>query len=204
MAYSFNFDLSKLSQSFFTDLARFSERRGVHSKMGGVAQTLIKKFKVDKMTGLPVSDSLLIIEDLIDAEIKNLACREAFLKAGRKAIILPHCSRKYMDTRCKASFNAGISSYQCARCSPDCLVNQATVMAGKKNYDVYIVPGGSGIKNILQKNKYDGVVGIACAEEIKLGTKLLDHLGIAGQAVPLIKNGCSGTMFSLESLSSTL
>jgi hypothetical protein len=204
LAYSFNFDLSRLSQSFFTDLAKFSERRSVHKKMGGVAQLLIRKFKVDKLTGLPVSDSMMVIEDLIDTEIKNLAYKEAFLKAGRKALILPHCSRKYMDCRCKASFDAEMSSYQCAHCSPDCLVNQATVMASKKNYDVYIVPGGSGIRNILQKRNYEGIVGVACTEEMKIGSKLVEHLGIAGQAVPLIKNGCSGTMFSLKTLSATL
>ena len=167
MAYSFTFDLSKLSQSFFTDLAKFSERRHVHRKVGSAARLLTRKFRVDKLTGLPVSDSLMVIEDLIDTEIKNLAYREAFLKAGRKALILPHCSRKYMDSRCKATFDTETASYQCAHCSPDCLVNRATVMARRKKYDVYIVPGGSGIRSILQKKKYDGIVGVACTEEMR-------------------------------------
>ena len=204
MAYSFNFDLSKLSQSFFTDIARFSERRSVHRKMGSAAQALIRKFRVDKITGLPVADSVTVIQDLLDMNIKNLAYRDAFAKANRKALFLPHCSRKYMDCRCKATFSTETSSYKCMHCSPDCLVNKATAIAGKRGYDVYIVPGGSGIRNILQKKKYDGIVGVACTEEMKLGSKLVEHMGIAGQAVPLIKNGCSATKFSLETLSCVL
>jgi hypothetical protein len=204
LAYSFNFDLSKLSQSFFADLAKFSERRKVHKKMGGAAQTLIQKFKVDRMTGLPVSDSVMVIEDLIDAHVRNVATRDDFLKTNNRALLLPHCARKYMDSRCKADFRPEVASYSCRGCSPDCLVNKATVMAKSKGYDVYVLPGGSGIRKALTSKPYDGVVGVACTEEIKLGFRLLDGTGLKSQAVPLIKNGCSGTMFSMETLSATL
>jgi hypothetical protein len=204
MAYSFNFDLSKLSQSFFTDLAKFSERRSVHRKMGGVAQLLIRKFKVDKLTGLPVSDSMMVIEDLIDTQVRNLSSRDEFLKTNKRALLLPHCSRKYMDCRCKAEFRPDVASYSCKGCSPDCLVNKATVLAGKRGYDVYVLPGGSGIRKALASNPYDGIVGVACTEEIKLGFRLLEGAGIRIQSVPLIKNGCSGTMFSVETLAATL
>lgn len=204
MAYSFNFDLSKLSQSFFADLAKFSGRRKVHRKMGGAAQLLIKKFKVDKMTGLPVSDSVMVIEDLIDTQVRNVATRDDFLKTNRRALLLPHCARKYMDCRCKAEFNPQVSSYSCRGCSPDCLVNKATAMAKAKGYDVFVLPGGSGIRKALASNPYDGIVGVACTEEIKLGFHLLEGSSLKVQGVPLIKNGCSGTMFSMETLSATL
>jgi hypothetical protein len=204
MAYNFTFDLSKLSQSFFTDLARFSERKKVHSKMGSAAKYMIKKFRVDQITGLPVSDSLTIIEDLIDTQVKNVVQRESFLRTSRRALLLPHCSRKYMDSRCKARFVPEMSSYICMGCSSDCLVNKATRLAEKKGYDVYVLPGGSGIRKVLRGKKYDGVVGVACTEEIKLGVKLLDNLGIPAQSVPLMKNGCSATKFNLGTLEKTL
>ncbi len=205
MAYNFNFDISKISQSFFADIAKFSGRSKIHEKMGSTAKYLIKKFNVEKMTGLPVSDSVTLIEDLIDTQIKNISQREAFEKTSNRALFLPHCSRKYMDSRCKARFIPEMSSYVCRHCSPrSCAISKATKIAGKKGYDVYVVPGGSGIKNILQKKSYDGIVGVACTEEMKLGAKLLSHVGVAGQAVPLIKNGCSSTKFSLDTLNRTL
>jgi hypothetical protein len=80
------------------------------------------------------------------------------------------------------------------------LVNQATSLAEKKGYDVYILPGGSCVHKILRANDYEGVVGVACGEEIKLGGKALKSRGIAGQSIPLVKNGCANTSFNIETL----
>ena len=55
-------------------------------------------------------------------------------------------------------------------------------------------------KKIFQKNSYDGVIGVACTEEIGLATKILEQFNIAVQNIPLIKNGCSGTQFNFETL----
>jgi len=130
--------------------------------------------------------------------------REKFLKTKKRVLLLPHCSRKYMDSRCKAIFNPQIPSYQCQHCSEDCLINQATKLGEEKGYDVYVLPGGSCITKILQSHKYDAVVGVACGEEIKLGMKLLQKLNIPGQAVPLIKNGCANTKFYINTLEKIL
>jgi hypothetical protein len=80
------------------------------------------------------------------------------------------------------------------------MINQATKLAKKENYDVYVLSGASVIRNIFQKNAYEGVVGVACTEELKLAAKLLEHYNISGQAIPLMKNGCSGTRFCFETL----
>lgn len=109
-----------------------------------------------------------------------------------------------MDSRCQAQFDAEIPSYTCARCSPDCLVNQATTLGENKGYDVHILPGGSCIPEILRKSNYDGVVGVSCSQELKLGGEYLKHVGLAGQAVPLHKNGCAKTTFSIGNLKKTL
>lgn len=204
MAYGFTFDLSSLSQSFFRDLAKFSRKKKIHEKMGGAAKYIIKKFNVDNLTGLPFSDSVTIVEDMIDMNLKNLAYREEFLRTNKRALFLPHCSRKHMDSKCKATFDPEMSSYHCMHCSDDCIVNKATKLGTEKNYDVYIVPGGSGIRKVLQKKGYDGIVGVACTEEMKLGSKLLEHIKKPGQAVPLIKNGCSATKFNLDTFAKTL
>lgn len=81
-----------------------------------------------------------------------------------------------MDSRCKAVFDPNIPSYICVRCSPDCLINKAVSFAEKKDYDVYILPGSSCISKILKAKKYEGVVGVACGEEIRLGGEILKSM----------------------------
>jgi hypothetical protein len=83
-------------------------------------------------------------------------------------------------------------------------VHKATKLAKRENYDVYVLPGSSCVKKIFQKNSYDGVIGVACTEEIGLATKILEQLNIAAQSIPLIKNGCSETRFNFEFLKRTI
>jgi len=200
LAYNFTFDLSKLSQALFKDIAKFSEKRKVPKKMGNLARTLIEKFNVNEITGLPVGDSVTIIEDIIDIYLKNSLSEEHFLKTNKRALFLPHCCRKYMDARCKASFDLETSSYRCNHCSKDCIINQSTKLAKKENYDVYILPGASCIRKIFQRNEYDGVIGVACTDELKLAMDMLEQYNISSQGVPLIKNGCSETQFNFDTL----
>jgi hypothetical protein len=51
---------------------------------------------------------------------------------------------------------------------------------------------------------YEGAIGIACGEEMKMSGEVLGSMDVAGQAIPLIKNGCANTAFSLETLQKTL
>ncbi len=204
MPYKFNFDLSPVPRFFFTELARVSYQKGMHKTLFNTLQEMIKKFKIEEATGLNLTDAVVVIQDLIEVQAVNLIERKRFLQTKKRALLLPHCSRKFMDGRCKATFDPSIPSYLCAHCSPDCLVNRAETAAKKKGYDVYVVPGGSCVTKILKKANYEGVVGVACGEEIKLAGELLNDAGVAGQSIPLIKNGCSNTVFNMESLSTTL
>jgi hypothetical protein len=77
-------------------------------------------------------------------------------------------------------------------------------LAEKKGYDVYILPGGSCVPKILKAKGYEGVVGVACGEEIRMSGEILNSMGIAGQAIPLIRNGCANTFFNIETLLSVL
>ena len=167
-------------------------------------QDVIRKFKIQEATGLNLSDAVVVIQDLIDMQAVNLMERKRFLQTKKRALILPHCSRKFMDCRCKAMFDATIPSYVCAKCSPDCLVNKANDMAKKKGYDVYVVPGGSCVGKILNSANYEGVIGVACGEELKLAVDFLLENGLAGQSIPLIKNGCASTVFNMDTLVKTL
>lgn len=200
MSYEFNFDLSKLSQPLFREIANFSHKEKIHEKIGTFARNIVKKFNVDKNIGLSLNDSLIIIEDLIKIQINNTILKEDFKKANKKALFLPHCSRKYMDSRCKAKFDTKTSSYICDSCSKDCLINMASKLAKKENYDVYVLPGGSCIRHICKKYEYQGIIGIACTDELRLGIDILEQQKIPAQVIPLIKNGCSETKFNFETL----
>jgi len=204
LPYKFTFDLTVVPKRFFRELALVVDSRSLHKKTGRALRSLIDKFKLSEIMGLEISDILLVLEDLIDIYIKNLTYREKFVKARKKVLFLPHCARKFVDYRCKAEFDPDIPTYRCRRCSDDCQINQAMKIAGEIGYDVYIVPGGSCIPNIIKRFKYDGVVGVACGEEIKLASTYLEKNSIAAQAVPLLKNGCSNTQFNLQSLEKIL
>ena len=204
MPYTFNFDLTKVSSGFFTEIVKIVDRKRLHRKMGKSFRGLVKKFRLDEITGLNISDAVSLVEDFVDIQIKNIVNRERFSKAKKRALFLPHCSRKYMDNRCKAKFDPNVPSYFCQHCSEDCLIHQATLLGEKRGYDVYILPGGSCVTKILEKGGYEAVVGVACGEEIKLADKILEKLNLPGQAVPLIKNGCAYTKFNISMLKNIL
>jgi len=132
MPYKFTFDLSKVPRFFFTEIARVSYRKGMHKTLLKNLQDIITKFRIQEATGLNLSDAVVLLQDLIDLQAVNLLERRKFLQAKKRALFLPHCSRKYMDNRCKALFDASIPSYICAHCSEDCLVNKADRLAKKK------------------------------------------------------------------------
>src|SRR4030066_1727652 len=130
-------------------------------------------FGVVVVRGVNLSDAVVVIQDLIDVQAVNLIERKKFLETNKRALFLPHCSRKYMDNRCQATFDATIPSYKCAHCSEDCLVNKADTLAKMKGYDVYLLPGGSCIPKILKTVRYEGIIGVACGEEMKIMGPLL-------------------------------
>jgi len=204
MPYKFTFDLSRVPRFFFTEIARIGYQKGMHEKIGETLKRIIRTFKIQEATGLNLEDTIVLVQDLIETQARNLLERERFMQTKNRVLFLPHCSRKYMDNRCKAMFDPNIPSYVCAHCSPDCQINEAVALSKKKGYDVYILPGGSCVPKILKSNHYEGVVGVACGGEMKISGEMLKNMGLAGQAIPLIKNGCANTAFNIETLIKTL
>jgi len=204
MPYKFTFDISKTSQHFFAELAVVGYQRGLNKALLRTLQDMIKRFKIQEATGLNLQDAVLLIQDLVDMHAVNVMERSKFLETRKRVLLLPHCSRKYMDSQCKAVFDPSMPSYICAHCSPDCVVNQAEVAAKAKGYEVYVLPGGSCVPKILSTKKFEGAVGVACGEEAKMSLDLLKSMNVAGQSVPLLKNGCANTVFNVETLIKTL
>jgi hypothetical protein len=204
MPYKFTFDISKKKYHFFTGLVIFGYQMGISKVFFKNLQTIIRKFRIQEVAGFNIEDPVVLIQDLIDMKCLNLIHRQKFLQTKKRALFLPHCSRKYMDNRCKAVFETNLPSYVCAHCSPDCSVNKASHVGKEKGYDIYVLPGGSCITKILKTKKYKGIVGVACGEEAKMSGELLSSMSIAWQSVPLLKNGCANTVFNIETLIKTL
>jgi len=204
MPYHFTFDLTNVSRRLFKEIMLIADNVGIHRRISRYAYIISKKLRIQDITGLNLADAIQLIEDFIEIQIRNIRYRDRFLTTKKRALFLPHCARKYMDKRCEAYFDPDIPSYICQKCSDDCLIRRAVELGEEKGYDVYIVPGGSCIKEILRKGGYEGVVGVACGMEIMLANKMLEEFGIPGQAVPLIRNGCSHTFFNLDYLREVL
>jgi hypothetical protein len=200
MPYKFTFDLTKIPQLLLREVTKVGYEKKMHERASEILRDIIKKFKIEELTGLNLTDAIQLLKDLVDIEVRNLLEKEKFSETRRRALFLPHCSRKFMDNRCKALFNHEIPTYICAHCSSDCLINKAVSIAEKKGYDVYILPGGSCISRILKLRRYEGVVGVACGAELKIAGQVLEKMNISGQAVPLLRNGCANTFFNLETL----
>jgi hypothetical protein len=204
MPYRFNFDLSVLSGTILETIARHVEKIGIHRRAGRDLRSICEKLKISELTGLNISDAMTLLEDLVDVYLRNLANKKEFSGTKKRALFLPHCARKYMDGRCGARFDQDVPSYYCAHCSPDCLINRATVLGDEKGYDVYVLPGGSCVPKILSRKAYEGVVGVACTMELRAAGEYLESKGMPGQGVFLLKNGCSNTRFNIESLAKIL
>ncbi len=200
MSYSFDFDLTKISRSFFKDVAGFVDRKDLHRKTGNMSRKIVEKMNINEATGIPMTDAITLMEDMVDIHTRNLLHEKEFQDTEKRALFLPHCSRKYMDSRCKAEFDPEVSSYRCKGCSDDCPVNRATTMAEDRGYDVFVFPGGSCIPKVLRRKNYDGVVGVACSEEVKIGMEKLEEVGVNYQGIPLLKNGCANTRFNIDTL----
>ena len=204
MPYKFTFDISKAPQHFFIELAIVSNQMGMQKIFEKTLQGLIRKFRIQEVTGLNIQDAVVLIQDLLKMQTLNLIQKQEFLQTKKRALFLPHCCRKYMDSQCQAVFEPSLTSYVCAHCSPDCFVNKAERIAKEKGYDVYVLSGGSCMPNILKQKKYEGVVGVACGPEVMMSGEKLSSMGMVWQSIPLLKNGCANTFFNMETLMKTL
>ncbi len=204
MSYAFDYDFGKLPREFFREIAKIVGKRKLHKKFGGISKILVRKFNVDKLLGIQAEDALSIVEDLTDVYINNMLHAAEFRKAKVKVLFIPHCCRKYMDSKCKAKFNPELSYFSCVHCSPDCPANKATKLGESRGYKVFILPGGSCIKKIMKKVNCDAILGIACPEELKLGIKYVESKNKIVLGIPLTKNGCCDTDFNIESLEEAL
>jgi hypothetical protein len=118
----------------------------------------------------------------------------ASVPPNARIVFAPHCMR---NTAVCAAIEKD-SYYICTECD-GCKIAQISKLAKKLNYmALYIVKGGRTITKIIQEQKPQAVVGIACFFEGDLAFKILKEENLAAQFVPLTKDGCSATDTDLK------
>jgi uncharacterized protein len=127
------------------------------------------------------------IVDQIGVEVRNKVNEKFFKKIDpqEKLLILPHCLR---HTDCEAKLeSSGLVCKDCNRCVIGILKDKAENMGFK----VYIIPGSTFLKKIVEKNNFKAVLGVACYQDLNLAMMELSKFSCQG--VPLLKDGCINT-----------
>ena len=77
-------------------------------------------------------------------------------------MVLPHCLR-HADCEAKLE-SSGLVCKDCNRCVIGVLKNKGEGMGFK----VFIIPGSTFLKKILEKNDFKAVLGVACYQDLNL------------------------------------
>ena len=164
---------------------------GAHINAANAAESIGKS--------LGLSDALIQFAHI---ELRNAVFEPDFKKIPFKdrALFLPHCSRN--APVCKATSDE--EGYHCKHCE-SCDLDKAVKLAKKLGYtQIFIVPGGSMVKKILEKNKPKAAIGVSCFHEAIMAFELSKQVNIIPQSVLLLKDGCKDTRINLNLLEQKL
>ncbi len=144
-----------------------------------------------------ISKHIGLEESLIDhvgVDVRNAVNKSKFdsIPPEEKIIVLPHCLRV---ADCEASLKeSGIQCTYCNKCAIGIIKSKAEPMG----YRVFIVPGSSFIKKIVQKNKFKAVLGVACYDDLYLTMTAFSDF--APQGVLLSRSGCFETKVDVKTV----
>jgi hypothetical protein len=134
-------------------------------------------------------------------EAKNRSLIQSFASTpyNERIIMLPQCLRA---KDCPAEIDEhGYECQQCGRCSV-AKIMQLTKELGYKG--AFILPGGSLAQKIILELKPKASLGVACSKELVLGSYLCEKMGIIGQGVELLRDGCINTIVDMKTLKEAL
>ncbi|AMK15327.1 DUF116 domain-containing protein [Methanobrevibacter olleyae] len=144
---------------------------------------------------LGLDDALV---DNIGIEVRNKVNKHRFemIPPEEKIIVLPHCLR---SAHCEASLKeTGIKCTYCGKCAIGIIKEKAEPMG----YRVFIVPGSSFVKKIVQQNRFKAVVGVACHVDLNQTMMVLEDF--APQGVLLSTSGCFETKVDISKVLETI
>lgn len=127
------------------------------------------------------------IVDNIGVEVRNKVNEKHFKKINPSdtILVLPHCLR---HRECEATLEtSGLVCKDCKRCVIGVLKDKGEEMGLR----VFIIPGSTFLKKIVEQNKFKAVIGVACFQDLNLAMMNLSKFPCQG--VPLLRDGCVNT-----------
>ena len=136
------------------------------------------------------SESMGLDEKIVDhigVEVRNKVNEKRFksTKSDEKLLILPHCLR---SPNCEATLEP--SGLVCTNCKK-CVIGTLKENAECVGYKVFIIPGSTFLKKIIEQNNFKAVLGVACYQDLNLSMMKLSKF--SPQGVPLSRDGCFKT-----------
>ena len=171
---------------------------------------VVKKLAKTKLSGLALHKleqvaSRVGVEEKelfeLYVETKNRSLMQSFASTpyNERVVLLPQCLRA---KDCPAEIGEyGYECRQCGRCSI-AKIMQMTKDLGYKG--TFVLPGGSLAAKVLGELKPKASLGVACSKELVLGSYLCEKMGVIGQGVNLLKDGCINTIVDMKTLKDTL
>jgi len=164
---------------------------GAHLNAAKATENIAKK--------LGLSESMVQYTHI---ELRNAVYEPSYKKVLYKdrVLFLPHCARN--SKLCKATSNGeGLECKHCGACGINDAIKIAKALGYKK---VFVVPGGSMVKKLLQTYKPKASIGVCCFDEAQLAFDMLKGTGIIPQVAMLLKDGCKDTIINLPLLEEKL
>ncbi|MDP6107373.1 MAG: polyprenyl synthetase family protein [Candidatus Brocadiia bacterium] len=127
--------------------------------------------------------------------VSNAFWREQFASVpfSRRLLLLPYCLRDV--PACAGSFDSlGLA---CARCGA-CALCELQGQAESLGYKVLIAEGTPAVVQIALSGRRDAIIGVACLDSLEEAFARVVELGMPHAAVPLLCNGCAGTVAELD------
>ena len=176
----------------------------------GSVMRLMKKLAKSKLSGITIGkleqlaakmgvDEKQLLQLYVDT--KNNASKGKFATApySERILILPQCLR---SRSCPAELKElGYECMECGKCGIPEIIHQAEKLGYK---DVFIIPGGSVVTKILNKEKPKACLGVSCLKELVLGSFVCEKLGVAAQGIALLRDGCVETAVNWKKVNNVL
>ena len=164
------------------------------TKLSGVA--LQKLEQVATKMGVEENELLRLY---VESKNRSLIQNFASTPYKERILLLPQCLRAQ---DCPAEL--GKYGYECQQCGR-CNIKKITQMSKKLGYKgTFILPGGSIAQKLLLELKPQACIGVACFKELVLGSFLCEKLGVIGQGVALLRDGCINTIVDIKALKEAL
>ena len=198
-----------LTRSFYANLRLETPKKMNPSDKSSIMR-IVKKIAKTKLSGVvlhkleQVATKVGVEEtELLQlyVETKNRTMIESFASTpyNERVLLLPQCLRA---KDCPTEL--GKYGYECQECGR-CTIKKIKQISKKLGYKgTFILPGGSLARKIFLELKPKASLGVACSKELILGSFLCEKLGVIGQGVALLRDGCINTIVDMKGLKKAL